>query len=438
MERPAVERPAHDYYEILQVHPKASLPVIKKAYRTLMLELGHHPDQGGSPQEASLMTEAYQVLCDPAKREAYDRAYFARMGRPEPRDRSRNQPDEPAGALVVICPRCEAKNRVRSQELLGVARCSKCHQSLSKLPHPAASLGDRLASWLKHLPRPNGAHLAVSLLLLAASAVALGFALTDGFAGMNDPIARTEALGERGRFDQAAAVLQRALDREPGNPRLHEKLGDVYGKQSMHREALAEYQQAIRLNPTNSYLYTLAASSLMELQRVPEAELSYKQALKLDPHQSIALVALGTVAAKAQRFREAERYFQSALRTQPHADIFYNLGMVYQWDGRPKQAVSSFLQALIADPNHRAAMVSLAALYYEQKRYDQAAAQLIKASQLRHSDLDLHLKLADIYERTGRKPDAIREWEVCLDQGKGDPRVLDKARQALRRLGVAS
>ena len=39
--------PLPDYYEILQVHPKASPAVIKKAYRTLLMEMGHHPDLGG-------------------------------------------------------------------------------------------------------------------------------------------------------------------------------------------------------------------------------------------------------------------------------------------------------------------------------------------------------------------------------------------------------
>ena len=46
----------HDYYEILQVHPKASLAVIKKAYRTLMLELGNHPDRGGDSETAALIS----------------------------------------------------------------------------------------------------------------------------------------------------------------------------------------------------------------------------------------------------------------------------------------------------------------------------------------------------------------------------------------------
>jgi DnaJ-like protein len=63
-----------DYYEILQVHPHASQEMIKKAYRTLMGEMGAHPDLGGDEERAKLINEAYAVLSDPEVRRAYDAA----------------------------------------------------------------------------------------------------------------------------------------------------------------------------------------------------------------------------------------------------------------------------------------------------------------------------------------------------------------------------
>ncbi len=73
-------RPEVDYYEILQVHPHASPEMIKKAYRTLMGEMGAHPDLGGDEDHAKLINEAYTVLADPDLRLAYDRARGARAG----------------------------------------------------------------------------------------------------------------------------------------------------------------------------------------------------------------------------------------------------------------------------------------------------------------------------------------------------------------------
>jgi hypothetical protein len=59
-----------DYYEVLEVSPKARQSVIEKAYRALMRE--DHPDQGGDTARAQLLNEAYQVLHDPVERRKYD------------------------------------------------------------------------------------------------------------------------------------------------------------------------------------------------------------------------------------------------------------------------------------------------------------------------------------------------------------------------------
>lgn len=61
-----------DYYEVLQVHPRASQEMIKKAYRTLMGEMGAHPDLGGDEERAKVINEAYAILGDPSRRRAYD------------------------------------------------------------------------------------------------------------------------------------------------------------------------------------------------------------------------------------------------------------------------------------------------------------------------------------------------------------------------------
>ncbi len=72
-------QPEVDYYEILQVHPRASQEMVKKAYRTLMGEMGGHPDLGGDEERAKLMNEAYTILADPDLRAAYDRARAGRV-----------------------------------------------------------------------------------------------------------------------------------------------------------------------------------------------------------------------------------------------------------------------------------------------------------------------------------------------------------------------
>lgn len=60
-----------DYYEVLGVKKEASADEIKKAYRKLAKE--HHPDKGGNENLFKEITEAYETLSDPSKKENYDR-----------------------------------------------------------------------------------------------------------------------------------------------------------------------------------------------------------------------------------------------------------------------------------------------------------------------------------------------------------------------------
>lgn len=76
------EQPAN-YYDILEVSPRASAEVLRAAYKSLMQR--HHPDKHGTDsrmaQRASLIAQAYGVLSDSTQRAAYD-AQLARQQTP--------------------------------------------------------------------------------------------------------------------------------------------------------------------------------------------------------------------------------------------------------------------------------------------------------------------------------------------------------------------
>ena len=63
-----------DYYGLLEVPPTATLAQIKRAYRRLARK--YHPDMNNGDPEAAerfkLITEAYEILSDPAQRQRYD------------------------------------------------------------------------------------------------------------------------------------------------------------------------------------------------------------------------------------------------------------------------------------------------------------------------------------------------------------------------------
>jgi len=59
-----------DYYADLGVLKSATEVEIKAAYRSLVRQ--HHPDRQGDPIKFRAVAEAYEILGDPVKRQAYD------------------------------------------------------------------------------------------------------------------------------------------------------------------------------------------------------------------------------------------------------------------------------------------------------------------------------------------------------------------------------
>jgi curved DNA-binding protein CbpA len=73
-----------DYYEVLQISPRAEQETIKRVYKLLAVRI--HPDNPvtGDADQFRLLKEAYETLSDPEKRPAYDQVYEQHAREPLP------------------------------------------------------------------------------------------------------------------------------------------------------------------------------------------------------------------------------------------------------------------------------------------------------------------------------------------------------------------
>ncbi len=94
-----------NFYELLHVSRNAPVEVVRASYRTLMQRLRHHPDLGGDPRLAALINEAYAVLTDPARRQAYDLQLDAAVRSAE-RQQAGPAPQEPGHDPLLGCWFC--------------------------------------------------------------------------------------------------------------------------------------------------------------------------------------------------------------------------------------------------------------------------------------------------------------------------------------------
>lgn len=108
--------PDLDYYQILQISPKADPAIVKAAYYTHLKTLKGHPDLGGNHDGATLLNEAYEILSDAERRKDYDKKYY--LGFASPSSAIEANPFVPESELRKL-PRAIFLNRFRFRHKKG-------------------------------------------------------------------------------------------------------------------------------------------------------------------------------------------------------------------------------------------------------------------------------------------------------------------------------
>jgi len=75
---------AVNYYDLLQINPRAELESIERVYRILATRYHPSNQQTGDAVRFQLLTEAYEVLRDPVRRANYDRQFEVNPAGPLP------------------------------------------------------------------------------------------------------------------------------------------------------------------------------------------------------------------------------------------------------------------------------------------------------------------------------------------------------------------
>ncbi len=133
----------------------------------------------------------------------------------------------------------------------------------------------------------------------------------------------------------------------------------------------------------------------------------------------------GVGALKAGRLEEAEASFQAVLAGGGSvAYVYNNLGIVSQERGDHEQAVSRFRQAVRLDATYVAPRILLGASLLALGRVDEARAALERAVTLAPKEPLARLQLARAFERSGRWPAAVAQYQALRGLKPDDPETV--------------
>ncbi|HTM10272.1 MAG TPA: tetratricopeptide repeat protein [Verrucomicrobiae bacterium] len=183
-------------------------------------------------------------------------------------------------------------------------------------------------------------------------------------------------LAEDGRFDEAIAYYQRALEIDPRFDDARSNLGNALAAQGKTEEAFAQYREALRLNPNSLITHHNFALTLARHGRIDEAIEHYRKALEIEPRFLEGHNNLGLLLAAKGRYGEAIDHYRKALEIDPTFPLAHvNLGDVLIAEGHRQEAIEHFQKALEFEPDLASARSSLAKALAAEERSGAAAGR---------------------------------------------------------------
>ena len=144
----------------------------------------------------------------------------------------------------------------------------------------------------------------------------------------------------REALEQAFSLSQKAITLDDSLPLAHRTLGMVYLMQKQHEQALAEAQRAVELNSNDPDNYVSLGLILSYVGRPEEAIVACRTAMRLNPHSPTSYAnALGWNYLLLRRYDEGITVLKQAISRNPnYPPLRATLAIIYSEIGREDEA----------------------------------------------------------------------------------------------------
>ncbi|MGE0200300.1 MAG: tetratricopeptide repeat protein [Candidatus Melainabacteria bacterium] len=206
------------------------------------------------------------------------------------------------------------------------------------------------------------------------------------------PLHQSTMILEAGDFARAIPYLKQAVERNPINVYAQFNLGECYMEVARRTEDKARARQLLHL-----------------------AENAFQIVQQLNPDIDIIYFKLGKVALMAEDFENARGYYAGGARLFRDNPAFaFNLGRVYDQEGKLDQAIEQYRAAIAIDPGFIYAYNNLGLLYEQRKQYREAEGAYAAALKYDPTYNFARLNLGNLLAEQDKMDQAVKMYEDVL------------------------
>ncbi len=210
-----------------------------------------------------------------------------------------------------------------------------------------------------------------------------------------------QASEEDPRVGLQEAMMQRRLEKYPGDFAANCNLGALYTTRGKFGDAISHFEQALRVQPRSATARNGLGAGLLANGRVDDAIRELRETLRMDP---------------------------------AHLNARWNLSKALVRKGDLIGASTELDALLKHKPNDADAQAGLAMVYFMQQRYDDALPHFQEAVRLRPEDADIRTNFGALLASRGDLSGAIESFEEALRLNPNDKVAQDYLTRARAQL----
>lgn len=247
-----------------------------------------------------------------------------------------------------------------------------------------------------------------------------------------------------GDLVKAESVLRDGLAAAPGDSDLVGALALVRrnyaGKmldERRYEEAMGFYHELLKSSPNDADLHTGLADAYFKRAAERDEEVGRVRSTLGSARAGAELTAAthrldSLTTARNQDYKLAGAEYATAAQVKSgEADLLFNSALAFQNAGDYPAAETQWREFLKIKPDDTLALSALGSTLSELKRYDDAAAALHRAVNLKPHEKKLHSQLGGVYSRAENQPKSYEEMVVYISLERGTP--AENAAEAVKK-----
>ncbi|HTS11255.1 MAG TPA: DUF3857 domain-containing protein [Candidatus Limnocylindrales bacterium] len=156
---------------------------------------------------------------------------------------------------------------------------------------------------------------------------------------------------EAGNTRSAIPLLQRVTELAPKHKQAWNDLGIAYMRLSNFEDAVAAFRKQLVANPSDEHANNYLGIALDRLNRPDDAAAAFRNQVALNPLDPVAHAALGTILLEQHRDSDAVPELEKAVILAPdNANLEVSLGRAYLNTSEKEKALSAFDKAIALAP----------------------------------------------------------------------------------------